>query len=210
MATSQDPRACRRQFCRGQRKEQEGEEARRRDGKITSRNGREWGLAIPWGQRKTGKGGKVLLQRHRRPPRLKDRDEMGWAMTLVFDLEAAFSKRLQVTWQSICHQRSATGHGVMSIALSSIYQWLTRLCEIQDTIICRRLYSLQKGEDPPRLPRTPEWPRQASRLGKKVAEAPDLFPASKSSPLLHLKLGKGQSASRVRGFLEICRLGDHT
>ena len=39
-------------------------EDRRRDGKITSRNGREWGLEIPWGQRKTGKDGKVLLQRH--------------------------------------------------------------------------------------------------------------------------------------------------
>ena len=32
--------------------------------KITSRNGQEWSLEIPWGQRKTGKGGKVLLQRH--------------------------------------------------------------------------------------------------------------------------------------------------
>ena len=30
------------------------EEDRRRDGKITSRNGQEWGLEIPWGQRKTG------------------------------------------------------------------------------------------------------------------------------------------------------------
>ena len=40
--------------------------ARRRgsDGKITSRNGREWCLEIPWEQRKTGKDGKVLLQRH--------------------------------------------------------------------------------------------------------------------------------------------------
>ena len=34
----------------------------RRDGKITSRNGREWGLEIPWGQRKTGKDRKVLSQ----------------------------------------------------------------------------------------------------------------------------------------------------
>ena len=34
------------------------------DGKITTRNGREWGLEIPLGQRKTGKGGKVLLQCH--------------------------------------------------------------------------------------------------------------------------------------------------
>ena len=56
--------AWRRQFCRGQWKEQEGEEDRRRDGKITSRNGWEWGLDIPWGQRKTGKTGKILLQRH--------------------------------------------------------------------------------------------------------------------------------------------------
>ena len=62
--TSQDPRAWRRQFCRGQWKEQEGEESRRRDGKITSMSGQEWGLEIPWGQRKTGKGGKALLQRH--------------------------------------------------------------------------------------------------------------------------------------------------
>ena len=45
-------------------KEQEGEEDRRRDGKITSRNGWEWGLEIPWGQRKTRKDGKVLLQRY--------------------------------------------------------------------------------------------------------------------------------------------------
>ena len=64
MATSQDNRAWRRQFCRGQWNEQEGEEDRRRDGKITSRNGLEWGLEIPWGQRKTGEGRKVLLQRH--------------------------------------------------------------------------------------------------------------------------------------------------
>ena len=62
MATSQYPLAWRRQFCRGQWKEQEGEEDRRSDRKITSRNGREWGLEIPWGQRKTWKGGKVLLQ----------------------------------------------------------------------------------------------------------------------------------------------------
>ena len=45
-------------------KEQEREEDRRRDMKITSRNGREWGLDIPWGQRKTGKDRKVLSQRH--------------------------------------------------------------------------------------------------------------------------------------------------
>ena len=47
MATSQDTLAWQRQFCKGQRKEQEGEEDRRRDGKITSRNGWEWGLEIP-------------------------------------------------------------------------------------------------------------------------------------------------------------------
>ena len=51
-------------FCRGQWQEQEGEDDRRRNGKITSRNGQEWGLKIPWGQRKTGKGGNVLLQSH--------------------------------------------------------------------------------------------------------------------------------------------------
>ena len=27
-----------------------------------------WGSEIPWGQRKTGEGGKVLLQRHLRCP----------------------------------------------------------------------------------------------------------------------------------------------
>ena len=64
MAASQDPLAWRRQFCRWQWKEQEGEEDRRRDGKITSRNWQEWSLEIPWGQRKTGNGGTVLLQRH--------------------------------------------------------------------------------------------------------------------------------------------------
>ena len=37
---------------------------RKTDGKITSRNGWEWGLEIPLGQWKTGKGGQVLLQRH--------------------------------------------------------------------------------------------------------------------------------------------------
>ena len=63
MATSQDPLVWWRQFCGGQWKEQEREEDRRRDGKITSKNGQEWSLEIPWGQRKTVKGGKVLLQR---------------------------------------------------------------------------------------------------------------------------------------------------
>ena len=62
--SSQDPRTWRRQVCRGQWKEQEEEEDRRRDGKITSRNWRVWDLEIPWGQRKTGNGEKVLLQRH--------------------------------------------------------------------------------------------------------------------------------------------------
>ena len=85
MATSQDPLAWRRQFCKGQWKEQEGEEDWRRDGKITSRNGWEWGLEIPWGQQKTGKDGKVLLQWHlwcpRRPPGLRDWDEMWWDST---------------------------------------------------------------------------------------------------------------------------------
>ena len=32
----------------------------------TSRNGQEWSLEIPWGQCKTRKGGKVLLQRQSR------------------------------------------------------------------------------------------------------------------------------------------------
>ena len=82
MATSQDPLTWRRQFCKGQWKEQEGEEDRRRDGKITSRNGREWGLEIPWGQRKTREGWKGIVAASsvvpRRPPRLRDWDEMRW------------------------------------------------------------------------------------------------------------------------------------
>ena len=41
-------------------KGQDGEEDRRRDGEITSKNGREWGLEIPGGQRKIWKGGKVF------------------------------------------------------------------------------------------------------------------------------------------------------
>ena len=48
-------------------------------GKITSRNGQEWCLEIPWGQRKTGKG--IVATASvvpRRPPRLRDWDEMRW------------------------------------------------------------------------------------------------------------------------------------
>ena len=63
MATSQDLPAWRRQFCSGQLKEEEGGKDRR-DDKIASMNGQEWSLEIPRGQQKTGKGGKVLLQRH--------------------------------------------------------------------------------------------------------------------------------------------------
>ena len=55
MATSQDPLAWRRQLCKGQWKKQEGREDRRRDGKITSRNGREWGLEIPEGSGRQGR-----------------------------------------------------------------------------------------------------------------------------------------------------------
>ena len=35
---------------------EEGEEDRKRDGKTTSKNGQNWGLGIPSGQRKTRKG----------------------------------------------------------------------------------------------------------------------------------------------------------
>ena len=55
-------------FCRGQWHEQEGEEDRRRDGKITSKNGQEWSLEISWGQQTTRKGGKELLQSHQWSP----------------------------------------------------------------------------------------------------------------------------------------------
>ena len=43
-------------------KEQEREGDRKRDGKIISKNGQKWDLEIPWGQRKTYKGGMILLQ----------------------------------------------------------------------------------------------------------------------------------------------------
>ena len=47
-----------------------------RDGKITPRTGREWGLEIPWGQRKTWKDGKILLQRHLGAPMTSKVKEM--------------------------------------------------------------------------------------------------------------------------------------
>ena len=65
-------------FCRGLWKEQ-GEEGRRRDGKITSRNGQEWSWEIAWGQRKTeGWIGIVATSSvvPRRPSRLWDWYEM--------------------------------------------------------------------------------------------------------------------------------------
>ena len=46
-------------------KDQEGEEDRRRDGKITSKNGQEWRFPEGSGRQKDGK---VLLQRHQRCP----------------------------------------------------------------------------------------------------------------------------------------------
>ena len=74
MATSQDPRAWRRQFCKGQLKEQEGEEDRRRDLNITSRNGRELGLEIHGGQLKTGSGWKRIAATSSVVPRQPPRD----------------------------------------------------------------------------------------------------------------------------------------
>ena len=54
---------------------------------IRSRNGREWGFEIPWGQRKTRNGGKVNVATSsvvpRRPPRLRDWDEMRYRCTGV-------------------------------------------------------------------------------------------------------------------------------
>ena len=43
----------------------------------------------------------------------------------------------------------------------------------------------------------PLWPRPLT-----------WYPSSMGSPLLRFKLGKGQSASRARGFLKLCRLDD--
>ena len=55
MATSQDPLAWQRQFCKGQWKEQEGEEDRRRDGKIISRMDGNRVLRFPEGSRRQGR-----------------------------------------------------------------------------------------------------------------------------------------------------------
>ena len=46
------------------KRERERDADRRRDGKKTSNKGPEWDLGIPWGRWRTGKCGKVLLQRH--------------------------------------------------------------------------------------------------------------------------------------------------
>ena len=67
MATFQDPLAWRNNSAGDSgrdKKDQEGEEDRKRDDRIASKNGQEWSLEIPCRQRKSGKGGKVLLQRH--------------------------------------------------------------------------------------------------------------------------------------------------
>ena len=115
MATSKDPLAWRRQFCRGQWKEQEGEEDRRRDGKITSRNGREWGLAIPWGQRKTRKGGKVLLQHHLWcPDDLQDSGtEMKWD-DVFLQYVKTHTDRVKRIWY-LSHMRAAKGQASLRI-----------------------------------------------------------------------------------------------
>ena len=52
------PLAWQRQVYRGKWKEQEGEGNRRRDGKMTSKNGQKWSLGIPWG---TGSQGNVKM-----------------------------------------------------------------------------------------------------------------------------------------------------
>ena len=55
-----------------------------------SRNWQEWSLEISWGQRKTGNGEEVMLQRHlsasvpRRSPRLWDWDEMSLWQNLMY------------------------------------------------------------------------------------------------------------------------------
>ena len=102
MATSQGPQAWQRQFCRVQWKEQEGEEDRKRDGKITSRNGREWGLEIPWGQRRHGRVEGIVATSsvvRRRPPGLRDWDEM-WPYFMV-QWFCLISWRLFEVWMSL-------------------------------------------------------------------------------------------------------------
>ena len=79
MATSQDPPAWRRRFCRWQWNEKEEEDDRRGDGKTTSTNGQERGLEIPWGPRKTGNGGKVNCCNVSCSGRLRNWDEMRWS-----------------------------------------------------------------------------------------------------------------------------------
>ena len=62
-AVSQDPLAWRRHSAvTGARRR----EKQKKRWTITSRSGQKWSVDIPWGQQETGKGGKVLLQRHLR------------------------------------------------------------------------------------------------------------------------------------------------
>ena len=82
-------------------KVQEGEEDRRRDGKITSTNGQEQCLEIPWEQRKTLKGGKVLLQRHLWYPTTSEVKWLRWDETKV-------KQRMRKAKSSALSQQMAT------------------------------------------------------------------------------------------------------
>ena len=96
MATSQDPWAWRRQFCRGQWKEQEGEVDRRKDGKI---NIKEWtgmgfGDSLRAAEDREGWKGIVAMSSlvPRRPQRLRDCDEMS-AHSFASNWQLPFSGR---------------------------------------------------------------------------------------------------------------------
>ena len=100
MATSQNPLIWRGQYCRGQWKEQEGEEDWRRDGKITSKNERMgFGDSLMAAENREGWKGIVSTSSvvHRRPPRLRDWDEMRWNICSI----AFCSKSVSVSLRSL-------------------------------------------------------------------------------------------------------------
>ena len=79
MATSQDALAWRRQFCKGQWKEQEGEDERRRDS-IKEWTGMGFGDSLRAAEDREGWKGTVATSSVVPwwPPRLRDWDEMRW------------------------------------------------------------------------------------------------------------------------------------
>ena len=101
MATSQDPRAWWRLICRGQWKEQDVEEDRRRDGKITSKN--RVGDSLRTAEDREGWKGIVATASvvARRPLRLRDWYDMSKLMRLWYftsSIKSFFNHRHPDFW----------------------------------------------------------------------------------------------------------------